>query len=130
MPVLADLVNDLIALIPEDGSRITNDEIRAALESEAGEPIGEAELKELKSQVVAMGFAEGVKGPGGGLKAAGLEAPARATSAASNGRPRRNGNGTSAQGRQASEAAAPAPRARRPQPRLHGLDGTAGARPG
>ena len=108
MPVLADLVNDLIALIPEDGSRITNDEIRAALESEAGEPIGEAELKELKSQVVAMGFAEGVKGPGGGLKAAGVEAPARATSAASNGRPRRNGNATSAQGRQASEAAAPA----------------------
>ena len=108
MPVLADLVNDLIALIPEDGSRITNDEIRAALESEAGEPIGEAELKELKNQVVAMGFAEGVKGPGGGLKAAGVEAPARATSAASNGRPRRNGNATSAQGRQASEAAAPA----------------------
>lgn len=24
-----DLVNDLIALIPEDGSRISNDEIRA-----------------------------------------------------------------------------------------------------
>ena len=36
MPVLADLVNDLIALIPDDGSRITNDEIRAALEREAG----------------------------------------------------------------------------------------------
>ena len=31
-----DLVNELIALIPEDGSRITNDEIRAALEREAG----------------------------------------------------------------------------------------------
>ncbi len=25
-----DLVNDLIALIPEDGSRLSNDEIRAA----------------------------------------------------------------------------------------------------
>jgi hypothetical protein len=30
MPVLVDLVNDLIALIPEDGSRITNDQIRVA----------------------------------------------------------------------------------------------------
>jgi len=40
-----------------------------------------------------MGAAEGVKGPGGGLKAAGVEAPARATPAASGGRPRRNGNG-------------------------------------
>lgn len=38
MPALADLINDLIALIPEDGSRLTNDEIRAALEREAGEP--------------------------------------------------------------------------------------------
>jgi hypothetical protein len=71
MPNLADLVNDLIALIPEDGSRITNDEIRAALEREAGEYISDEELKELKSQVVALGAAEGVKGPGGGLRAPG-----------------------------------------------------------
>jgi hypothetical protein len=94
MPDLADLVNDLIALIPEDGSRITNDQIRAALEHEAGEPIDDGELKEIKNLVVAMGAAEGVKGPGGGLKAAGVEAPARATPAASGGRPRRSGNGT------------------------------------
>ena len=32
MAVLADFVNDLIALIPEDGSRISNDQIRAPLE--------------------------------------------------------------------------------------------------
>jgi hypothetical protein len=32
MAVLADLINDLIALIPEDGSRISNDQIRAPLE--------------------------------------------------------------------------------------------------
>ena len=77
MPALADLVNDLIALIPEDGSRITNDEIRIALESEAGEPISDEELKELKSQVVALGAAEGVKGPGGGLRAPGIDPPPR-----------------------------------------------------
>ena len=55
LPVLADLVNDLIALIPADGSRITNDEIRAALEREAGESISDEELREIKSQVVALG---------------------------------------------------------------------------
>jgi hypothetical protein len=32
MPDLADLTDALIALIPEDGSRITNDQIQAALE--------------------------------------------------------------------------------------------------
>jgi len=58
MPDLADLVNDLIALIPEDGSRITNDEIRTALEREAREAISDEELKELKSQVVSLGAAE------------------------------------------------------------------------
>jgi len=93
MPDLADLVNDLIALIPEDGSRITNDEIRTALENEAGEPISDEELKELKSQVVALGAAEGVKGPGGGLKAPGVDPPPRAAAQAAGTRPRRNGNG-------------------------------------
>jgi hypothetical protein len=82
MPDLADLVNDLIALIPEDGSRITNDEIRTALENEAGEPISDEDLKELKSQVVALGAAEGVKGPGGGLKAPGVDPPPRAAAPA------------------------------------------------
>ena len=94
MPDLADLVNDLIALIPEDGSRITNDEIRTALEREAGEPISDEELKELKSQVVALGAAEGVKGPGGGLKAPGVDPPPRAAAPAAGSRSRRSGNGT------------------------------------
>jgi type I restriction enzyme M protein len=93
MPVLTDLTDALIALIPEDGSRITNDQIRAALEREAGEPISDEALKEIKALVVAMGAAEGVKGPRGGLKAPGVEAPVRATPAASCGRFRRNGNG-------------------------------------
>jgi type I restriction enzyme M protein len=94
MPDLADLVNDLIALIPEDGSRITNDEIRTALENEAGEPISDEDLKELKSQVVALGAAEGVKGPGGGLKVPGVDPPPGAAAPAAGSRTRRSGNGT------------------------------------
>jgi type I restriction enzyme M protein len=101
MPDLADLTDALIALIPEDGSRITNDQIQAALEQEAGEPISDDALKEIKNLVVAMGAAEGVKGPGGGLKAPGVEAPARAAPAASGGRPRRTSNGASAPAAQA-----------------------------
>jgi type I restriction enzyme M protein len=99
MPVLADLTDALITLIPEDGSRITNDQIQAALEQEAGEPISDDALKEIKNLVVAMGAAEGVKGPGGGLKAPGLEAPARAAPAASASRPRSSGNGARAPSR-------------------------------
>ena len=83
MPDLADLTDALIALIPEDGSRITNDQIRAALEQEAGEPLSDAELKEIKNLVVVMGAAEGVKGPGGGLKAPGLDPPPHATAGGS-----------------------------------------------
>jgi len=93
MPDLADLVNDLIALIPEDGSRITNDEIRTALEREAGEAISDEDLKELKSQVVALGAAEGVKGPGGGLRAPGIDPPPQAAAPAAGTRTRRSGNG-------------------------------------
>jgi hypothetical protein len=97
MPVLADLTDALIALIPEDGSRITNDQIRAALEQEAGEPLSDAELKEIKNLVVVMGAAEAVKGPGGGLKAPGLDPPPRATAGGSTAsRPRRSGNGAPA----------------------------------
>ncbi|WP_197210979.1 type I restriction-modification system subunit M N-terminal domain-containing protein [Synechococcus sp. CBW1004] len=105
MPSREDLTDALIALIPEDGSRITNDQIRTALEQEAGEPISDAELKEIKSLVVAMGAAEGVKGPGGGLKAPGVAPPTRATPA---GRSSRNGNGDGSGGRQSIEAAPPA----------------------
>jgi len=92
MPCRTELTDALIALIPEDGSRMTNDQIRAALEQEAGEPIADAELKEIKNLVVAMGAAEGVKGPGGGLKAPGVEPPARAAPVSSGTRSRRSGN--------------------------------------
>ncbi|MFW6731376.1 MAG: type I restriction-modification system subunit M [Synechococcus sp.] len=77
MADLNDLVNALIAMVPDDGSRITNDEIRAALEQEAVEPISDGVLKEIKNQVVALGAAEAVKGPGGGLRAPGSTPPPR-----------------------------------------------------
>jgi len=104
MPDLADLVNDLIALIPEDGSRITNVEIRTALEREAGEAISDEELKELKSQVVSLGAAESVKGPGGGLRAPGIDPPQRAAAPAAGPRPRPSSNGNSAPSPQAAIA--------------------------
>jgi type I restriction enzyme M protein len=96
MPTRTDLTDALLALIPEDGRRITNDEIRAALGQEAGEPISDAQLKEIKGQVVALGAAEGVKGPGGGLKAPGIDPPPRTTAPAAGPRTRRSGNGSAA----------------------------------
>jgi hypothetical protein len=71
----ADLTDALIPLIPEDGSRISNGEIKAALEQEVGEPLSDAQVEEAKTLVVAMGAAEKARGPGGGLKAPGLEPP-------------------------------------------------------
>ena len=72
MPTRTELTDALIALIPEDGSRMTNAEIKASLESEVGEPISDGELEEVKTLVVAMGAAEKPRGPGGGLKAVGV----------------------------------------------------------
>jgi type I restriction enzyme M protein len=103
MPLSTDLTDALIALIPEDGSRISNGEIRAALEQEVGEPLSDALVEEAKNLVVAMGAAEKARGPGGGLKVPGIEPPPRA---ASPGRSRQ-GKGAAAQGRKASDAAAP-----------------------
>lgn len=104
MPVREDLTDALIALIPEDGSRITNDQIRTALEKEAGEAISNDELKEIKSLVVAMGVAEGVKGPGGGLRAPGIDPPPRTAAPAAGPRTRRGGNTNGAAAPQASIA--------------------------
>lgn len=91
---LNELVNDLIPLIPEDGTRITNEAIRTALQAVADEPISDTDLKEIKAQAVAMGFAVAVKGPGGGLKAPGVDPPPRPSAAAPGSRTRRsNGSG-------------------------------------
>jgi type I restriction enzyme M protein len=89
MPVRTDLTDALLALIPEDGRRVSNDEIRAALEREADEPFSDADLEEAKGHVVAMGAAEKARGPGGGLKKPGVSAPPRASgTGAGNGRGR------------------------------------------
>lgn len=68
-----ELTDTLIGLIPDDGSRISNAEIQAALELESGDRISDLKLKELKSRVIAMKAAEAVRGPGGGLKAPGVD---------------------------------------------------------
>jgi type I restriction enzyme M protein len=102
MPVREDLTDALIALIPEDGSRISNGEIKAELEKRLGEPIADQELEEAKTLVVAMGAAEKARGPGGGLKAAGVEPLPRAPA----GRKPRSSNGS--QGRGSNESSPPA----------------------
>ena len=77
MTIRTELTDTLIALVPEDGSRISNAEIKEALEKEAGELISDPELKELKAHVIAMDAAEAAMGPGGGLKAPGVDPPPR-----------------------------------------------------
>jgi hypothetical protein len=95
MPIRTDITDALIALIPEDGSRISNAEIKAALEQEVDGPISDGELEEAKNLVVAMGAAEKPRGPGGGLKAPGLSPPPAAV-ASGNGSGRRKANGSAA----------------------------------
>ncbi len=100
MPTRTDLTDALLALIPEDGSRVSNEQLRAALAEEAEEPFSDEEFESAKDHMVALGKAEKARGPGGGLKAPGMSPPARTASPAGNGRGRRNGNGaapTSAQ---------------------------------
>lgn len=77
MATRTELTEPLIALIPEDGSRISNAAIKAALEKKAGNSYSEAELKEMKSQVIFMETAEADINPSGGLKAAGIYPPPR-----------------------------------------------------
>ncbi len=90
MPTRTELTDALIALIPEDGSRITNSELHAALARELGEAVSDEELNAAKDSVVAMGAAEKARGPGGGLKAAGVSPPPKPATA-SGGRTNRSG---------------------------------------
>ncbi len=96
MPARTNLTDALLALIPEDGSRASNEQLRAALAEEADEPFSDEEFEAAKGHVVAMGAAEKARGPGGGLKAPGLSPPPRAAAPSGNGRSRRNGNGPGA----------------------------------
>ena len=68
---LVEITDALIEFIPEDGSRLSNAELRAGVESVIGCQLSDAAYEAAKSHVVAMGLAEKVKGPGGGLRAAG-----------------------------------------------------------
>jgi type I restriction enzyme M protein len=90
MPTRTEITDALIALIPEDGSRITNSELQAALARELGEAVSDEELNAAKDTVVAMGAAEKARGPGGGLKAAGVSTPPKPATA-SGGRTNRSG---------------------------------------
>ena len=82
MPSRDDLTDALIALIPENGSRISKGEIKAALEQELGEPLSDAEVEDAKILVVGMGAAEKARGPGGGLGKAAMEKSLRAPAGA------------------------------------------------
>jgi type I restriction enzyme M protein len=95
MPVRTDLTDALLALIPDDGSRVSNEQLRAALADEADGPFSDEEFIAAKDHVVAMGAAEKARGPGGGLKAPGQSPPPRPAQAPGNGngRGRRNSNG-------------------------------------
>lgn len=70
-PFNRDVTDAMIALIPEDGSRLANRELRAAIDSELEIALSDEQFNAAKDAVVAMGLAEKVKGPGGGLRAAG-----------------------------------------------------------
>lgn len=83
----AEVTDVMISLIPEDGSRLANRELRTAIDSELEIALSDEQFKAAKDAVVAMGLAEKVKGPGGGLRAAGSNKvqtkPAAATAIAS-----------------------------------------------
>lgn len=86
-PFNRDITDAMIALIPEDGSRLANRELRTAIDSELEIALSDEQFNAAKDAVVAMGLAEKVKGPGGGLRAAGSNQvqtkPAAATATAS-----------------------------------------------
>jgi type I restriction enzyme M protein len=69
IPQNRDVTDVMIALIPEDGSRLANRELRAAIDSELGIALSDEQFNAAKDVVVGMGLAEKVKGPGGGLRA-------------------------------------------------------------
>jgi hypothetical protein len=57
-PLNRDVTDAMIALIPEDGSRLANQELRAAINNELGIALSDEEFNASKDVVVAMGLAE------------------------------------------------------------------------
>ena len=72
-PVNAEITDAMIELIPDDGSRIPNKELRAAVEEKVGNAVSDEDFEMAKGVVVDMGIAQKAKGPGGGLKAASIK---------------------------------------------------------
>jgi type I restriction enzyme M protein len=68
-----DVTDAMIGLIPEDGTRLSNRELRLAIEKELGISMSDEEFNAAKDVVVEMGLAERAKGPGGGLRAVGTK---------------------------------------------------------
>jgi type I restriction enzyme M protein len=66
----SEITDSIIALIPENGSRITNDELMAGIGRDLGIQVSNEAFNASKDHIVAMGLAEKAKGPGGGLRAA------------------------------------------------------------
>ena len=66
-----DISDSLIAQIPEDGSQVTNDELKARIESDLGIQISSKEFENARNLILAMGLAERAECPGGGLRASG-----------------------------------------------------------
>jgi type I restriction enzyme M protein len=66
-----DVTDAIIELLPEDGSRLANDQLRSSIESHLGIALSDEEFNAAKDVVVRMGLAKNVKGPGGGLRAVG-----------------------------------------------------------
>ena len=72
-PVNPEITDAMIELIPDDGSRIPNMELRAAVEEKVGNAVSDEDFEMAKGVVVEMGVAQKAKGPGGGLKAASIK---------------------------------------------------------
>lgn len=66
----SEITDSIISLIPEDGSRVTNDELMSGIARDLGIQVGNEAFNASKDHIVAMGLAEKAKGPGGGLRAA------------------------------------------------------------
>ncbi len=77
-PVNPEITDAMIELIPDDGSRIPNKELRTAVEEKVGNTVSDEDFEIAKGVVVDMGIAQKAKGPGGGLKAASIK-PKQAT---------------------------------------------------
>lgn len=73
-----EICDAIIEHLPADGSRVSNAALKAAVELSLAEIISQQDFDAAKSHVVAMGLAEPMKGPGGGLRVS-QEMPDRAS---------------------------------------------------